>query len=94
MNREARVTIQSINQAIRKIDPESELVKGHGYFYFRGGIADKFEGQGVYAYHLTDLSLDEWVGEFKEKRNQNGVEWFTDGRNSSKIIFHQGKLST
>lgn len=62
-----RVTLNKVTEAIRRLGNEDELVKGNGYFYFAGPTAAGFYSQSVYVYRLNDLTLDQWVEEYKSK---------------------------
>lgn len=59
---------QSVNKAIRALGGAEKLVKGEGYFYFTGGEAASWPATSVYVYRLHDLSLAEWVEEYKSLR--------------------------
>jgi hypothetical protein len=65
----AKTTLSQVNRALKKIDPDVELVRGNGYYFFQGGKADYFEEQGVYggAPRISDSTVEEWVQEYKEK---------------------------
>ncbi len=63
--------IATVNRAIRKLDPTAELIKGKGYFYFDGesigGMSPKWgRSNSVYVYKVSDLTLEQWVGYFKD----------------------------
>lgn len=63
-----RVTLTAINKAIKDAGLNCELVKGYGYFYIQGPDADCAQEQGVYGVRLlSDLSIDRWVEEAKER---------------------------
>ena len=57
------MTLRSVTKELRKAsgDPKVELVRGRGYFYFSGGVADRFFSQSVYVYRLRSLSVEQWV---------------------------------
>jgi hypothetical protein len=45
-----------------------EIVRGGGYFYFDGdgeyGMTSAWPTSSIAVYHLTSMSIDEWVAEF------------------------------
>ena len=60
-------TLRQVNQYLWKngMPKNLELVKGRGYFYFRGGNTPRWPQTGVYVYKLADLSLKDWLREYK-----------------------------
>lgn len=71
-----RITIKQINTAIRSISGNhtSELVRGDGYFYFAGELESSWPHGGVYVPRLGDLSLDEWVEEYRSRFDHDQYE--------------------
>lgn len=65
-----RITRTAINKALAEagFEPGTEIVRGNGYWYFSGGDAHTWYSTSVYTYHLSDLSVEEWVAEAAEKR--------------------------
>jgi hypothetical protein len=47
------------------------LVKGDGYFYFRGGEAADWLDRTVRVATLGSLTLDQWVQAFQDLRRKN-----------------------
>lgn len=63
-----RVTLSAVNKALAHAGIKAELVRGEGYFYFVGDDVDLSEEQGVYGvYRLSELSVERWVQEAKDK---------------------------
>jgi hypothetical protein len=63
------VTTKKVNAALKAAGFDVELAKGGGYFYFYD-IGDSFVAtamSGVYVSRITDLTVEEWVEEFKSK---------------------------
>lgn len=60
-----RVTLNKVTEAIRALGGAEELVKGNGYFYFAGGNTGSWYSTSVYTYRLSDLTLDQWIDEYK-----------------------------
>lgn len=67
----ARVTINKVNEAIRRLPgaEDAELVKGRDYFWFYGTEASGFYSQSVPVSHLNDLTVDQWVAEYVAAKN-------------------------
>ena len=64
----ARATIPSVNKALKAAGIEAEIFRGNGYFYFSGPAVEVSHEQGVYGvFRISDLSVEEWVEEAKEK---------------------------
>lgn len=61
-----RVTINNIN---KQLPPGYEIVKGNGYFYFIGNDALDWYSSSVYVNKLTDLSMERWLEEFNDCKN-------------------------
>lgn len=66
-----RLTIAAINQAIANKGGKEILVKGNGYFYFSDGDAPDWQSSAVYVYRLNDLTLEQWIAEWENKRNEH-----------------------
>lgn len=62
-------TVAEVTRYIREQtgDPEIELVKGQGYFYFSGGIADKMRDQSVMTNILRGTTLGGWLREVQSR---------------------------
>lgn len=70
-----RVTINKINEALRRLAPaETEIVRGNGYFYFAGTEPSGFRSQSVYVNNLNDLTVEEWVREYRYLRGDVNTE--------------------
>lgn len=67
----AKLTIKTLNAALKAAGHSEELVKGDGYFYFTGGKSHEwFETMVSTAYKLNDLTLEMWLAEHETLRNQ------------------------
>jgi len=62
------LTINRVNKQIAAQGLKMELVKGRDYFYFFGKDV-KHDAVGVYVYRLNELSLNQWLDEALERRN-------------------------
>lgn len=66
-----RVTLAEVNKALKVNGIDCELIKGQGYFYFQGPAVETAFEQGVYSvFRLSDLSVEQWVEEAKERINK------------------------
>jgi hypothetical protein len=70
-----RTTRTAINKALAEagFEPGTEIVHGNGYWYFSGGDTSGWYSTAVYTYHLSDLSVNDWVSEAKSKRGERPV---------------------
>src|SRR5262249_4502151 len=66
-----RVTLKTVNAELARIAPSVELVKGAGYFFFRGGEADDWIDRSVRVEAIGSLTTEEWVGEYKRLKTLN-----------------------
>ncbi len=53
-----------INDALRERERDESLRPGDGYFYFGGGEAVNWLTNSVRVQRLSDLTLEQWLGEF------------------------------
>ncbi len=53
-----------ISDALRKRGRDESLRPGDGYFYFGGGEAVNWLTNSVRVQRLSDLTLEQWLGEF------------------------------
>lgn len=58
-----RLTIASVNKALREWGIVGELVQGNGYLYFSGDDFDNCRSTSVAVCWLNDLSLVGWLAE-------------------------------
>ena len=65
-----KATFKKVNAALKDAGLDVELVKGEGYFYFAGEGTDGWASTGVYVYRLTDLTVEEWMEEAREKETR------------------------
>lgn len=59
------ISIKTVNSAIKKLGGKAELVKGVGYFYFWSDDVSFVDGSSVFVYRINDLSLADWIEEYK-----------------------------
>jgi len=61
-------TIKSVNEAVAAAGFPERLARGDGYFYWHGGDASQFQSSGVYVSHVSDLSIEQWIDDLKDKK--------------------------
>ena len=59
-----RVTCKMINDRLRERGRDESLRPGGGYFYFGGGEAVNWLTNSVRVQRVSDLTLEQWLGEF------------------------------
>lgn len=60
------VTRAAVNNEIKKLGFDAELVKGEGYFYFIGSDVE-CDCDGVYVYMINELTFEEWIEELRSR---------------------------
>jgi len=70
-----RVTLNSVNEELARLSHKVELVRGGGYFFFRGGEADDWIDRAVQVPTISSLTLEQWIGEYNRLKAVN--EQFT-----------------
>lgn len=60
-----RVTLKSINDELRRLGHDAQLLKGDGYFYFTSGETAEWLDRTVRVPTLASLNLEQWVEEFE-----------------------------
>lgn len=66
------LTLKKINNEIAKLGGNEILVKGEGYYYFAEGEAYGWYNQSVYVYRLNQLTLEQWIQEYLDRKNSQG----------------------
>lgn len=61
--------IAEVNAAIRAQGGREKLVRGAGYYYFQN-MSNGAPSSGVYVYRASELSVERWLEELKEKRTE------------------------
>lgn len=69
MGTDKRLTLAAINKALADVPAGEILVKGKDYFYFTDGNAHAWPTCSVYVARLSDLSLTDWIGEWRNLHN-------------------------
>ena len=59
------INLNTVNITLKKLGAAETLVKGEGYFYFIDGQAAEWETSSVYVYKVNDLTLDQWIEEYR-----------------------------
>jgi hypothetical protein len=58
--------VAEVNKALLAAGHQEKLTRGNGYYYFRDGQAASWPATSVYVYRSEDLSLAEWLEEFRQ----------------------------
>ena len=66
-----RLVLSSVNRELQRLGHNVELAKGKGYFYFHSGEAANWIDPGVRVRKLNDLTLKQWVEQFRRSRELN-----------------------
>jgi hypothetical protein len=66
-----RITLSNINKALKAKGYDVELIRGKEYFYFIGFSVESWKTTSVNVFHLTDLSVEEWVKEYERLKAEN-----------------------
>lgn len=74
-----RLTIKKINQKVQEIEQGWELVKGEGYFYWSHSTDLSYlDCASIPVYKVNDLTLDQWIAEFKGRAPAQGTLAYYD----------------
>jgi hypothetical protein len=63
--------VKSVNDELARLGHKAELVKGAGYFFFRGGETDDWFDRSVAVRTINRLTLKQWVEEFRRLKALN-----------------------
>ena len=66
-----RVTLKTVNAELSRLGREVDLVKGSGYFFFRGGEADDWIERTVQVPTISSLTLEQWVEKYTRLKAAN-----------------------
>ncbi len=64
-----KLTSATVNKELKRLGFQERLVRGNGYFYFFGGNAHMWNEDSVYVQSADQLTLDQWVEEYKRLRD-------------------------
>jgi hypothetical protein len=59
-----RLDLKVVNDELARLGQKTELVKGSGYFFFRGGEADDWIDRTVAVRTINSLTLKQWIEEY------------------------------
>ena len=60
-----KVTVASVNAALRQAGAKERLRRGRGYYYFCDGEASGWPQSGVYVNRVDAMTVDQWLAEWK-----------------------------
>lgn len=66
-----QLSLKTVNDELARLGRAERLAKGHNYFYFTGGAAEKWVEHSVGVRGLNQLTLKEWIAEFKRLKALN-----------------------
>ena len=64
----ARNTLKTVNDELTRLGHRARLEKASGYYYFYGG---EWIDRTVKVAKISDLTLEQWIGEFKRVKKRN-----------------------
>ena len=65
------LTLKTINEGLAKLGYKARLARGTGYCYFFGGEAADWLDNTVRVSALSNLTLEDWIGNFERLRKLN-----------------------
>jgi hypothetical protein len=63
--------VKSVNDELARLGHKAELVKGAGYFFFRGGETEDWIDRSVAVRTINSLTLKQWIAEFRRLKELN-----------------------
>ena len=66
-----RVTLKTVNEKLADLGTKAEVLRGAGYFLFRGGEAEEWIDRTVRVPTISSLTLAQWVNEYKRLKTLN-----------------------
>jgi hypothetical protein len=66
-----RLTLNTINDELRRLGHDVHIEKGDGYFYVWNGEANNWLDRTVNVPKVSSLSLEQWVAEFNRLKKLN-----------------------
>ena len=67
----ARITLKAINRELARTGATARLARGGGYFYFQFGEAATWLDRTVQVKRVSDLGLNQWIGEYRRLKKLN-----------------------
>ena len=66
-----RLTVKAIDDELKLLGHDAQLMEGDGYFYFTSGETTNWLDRTVKVPTLSSLTLEQWVEEFKKLKSLN-----------------------
>jgi len=66
-----RVTLKTINDELKRLGHDAQLLKGDGYFYFTSGETVDWLDRTIRVPTISTLTLEEWIAEFEKLKKLN-----------------------
>ena len=67
------LTLKKVNQELKNLGSQEILVKGKDYYYFAEGNSCFWQSCSIMVMRLNDLSLEEWIHEWKYLSRNQGI---------------------
>ena len=75
------ITLKQINAELSRRGVKERLYRGEGYFYFIEGDAHLWYSSVVSAYRLKQLTMEQWLSEWKRLSGNDNFPVDTVGQN-------------
>jgi hypothetical protein len=62
---------KTVSDELARLGHKAELVKGEGYFFFRGGETVNWFDRSVAVRTINSLTLKQWIAEFRRLKALN-----------------------
>ncbi len=66
-----RLTLKTIDDELKRLGHDAQLMKGDGYFYFTSGETSSWLDRTVKVPTLSSLALEQWMEEFMKLKSLN-----------------------
>ncbi len=66
-----RLTVKTIDDELKRLGHDAQLMKGDGYFYFTSGETSNWLDRTVKVPTLSSLTLKQWIEGFKRLKDLN-----------------------
>lgn len=66
----SKVTVATVNKALRSLGVSERLVNAGSYFYFYGGDSDSWYSASVMVSSADCLTVEQWIEEYNSLRTR------------------------
>ena len=85
-----RLTLKAINEELARLGQKAEVVKGGGYFFFRGEDADEWIDRTVPITTISAWTPEQWIEEYRRLKALN-EQMLKTGKPGGAARKHSGK---